>query len=76
MSKNADYRQGYTIGAYLHAQEEELDPKDLDQTAQELLDDLGYDQLPVNDPESFKLGVYNGYSIAANLESDEEETTP
>ncbi len=71
MSK--DYQQGYNVGAWLNAQGEELGPKEIDETANELLEDLEWTELPVNNAEEFKAGMYNGYTINSDLEEDEDE---
>jgi hypothetical protein len=72
--KNRDYRQGYDIGEYLAVEgEEEYDFKDLDQAADELLGELDYSDLPVQDVESFKDGLANGYIITSQVNDDEDE---
>jgi hypothetical protein len=72
--KGQDYRKGYDIGVWLHAQGEKLEGfKELDTIAQELLDGLDHNTLPIDEPASFKEGLADGYIAAYQLE---EGNTP
>jgi hypothetical protein len=72
MGKNQDYSQGYDIGEYLSVSGEDYDFKELDALGNELLEDFDYGELPVNDIESFKDGLANGYILHSYAENEKD----
>ncbi len=74
MGKNQDYRQGFQIGAWLAHEGEDIDGfSGIDALGDELLVEMSWPDLPVNDAEAFKDGLANGYVHGSQVNDSEED---